>query len=182
MTVPMRRCRSQQRHRHCAGFTLYGALAATAVLAVATLAVSHAVLAGHTHARHAEQEILASNLAEDLIEEVLQLPYADPDAPPGTEGLGPEPGENRRDRFDNVDDYHGFSEAAGSLTNANGEAYPDRYQPLARTVTAQYQSLQLTGGGTPVQGVTVTVTVSDSGGELATLTRFVPAPTADPGP
>jgi hypothetical protein len=52
---------------------------------------------------------VALGLADDLMSEILQLPYSDPDSTPT---MGAETGETTGTRyaFDDVDDYHGWSE------------------------------------------------------------------------
>src|SRR5690606_16728679 len=112
-------------------------------------------------------------LAEALMEEILAKPYEDPndDSTPGPEG-----GENNRMTFDNADDYHGYNESAESLKNSAGELYPAEWQRFSRSVTCVPGSVTLAGLGDPAPGLTITVTVSEAGTAVCSVTRFVVAP------
>jgi hypothetical protein len=68
----------------------------------------------------AGDELLASALAGDLIDEIAAAAYEEPGA---GGSIGREDGENNglRDRFDDVDDYHGW---AGAPTTIAGDPVP----------------------------------------------------------
>ena len=106
------------------------------------------------------------------MEEILALPYDDPDGPSLP---GPETGELVRANFDNADDYHGLSEAPGSVVDLAGALYDASVQDFGRSVEAGYGSEDFVDLGT-ISGLTVTVTVQDAVGTQWQLTRFVPAP------
>lgn len=156
------------------GFTVVEVLLASVILAFAAVAVVQAVAAGQmlTYAGlHSEQ---AASLAEALMEEVLVLPYEDPVG--HTDTPGPEAGEVGRSGFDNADDFHGFSESAGSLADSAGVLLPAAYQTFSRSVTAAYGNQTVTGFSAPVAGLTITVTVQDAAGAAWTLSQFVREP------
>ena len=154
-------------------FTLIECLVASAVLAVAVAAISQAIVAGQMSTYDALHSERAVGLAEALMEEILALPYADPD---GASAPGPEAGENNRADFDNLDDFHGYSEAAGLLADAGGVLYGADFQAFSRAVTAAYGTVTVDAFGRTFNGLTVTITVTDANGRVWTLSRFVPEP------
>ncbi len=105
---------------------------------------------------------------------MIALPYADPDDESTT--LGPEAGETGRTLYDNVDDFHGFSETAGNVADLAGSAYGGRYDDFSRSVTMAAGSETISGFSAAISGWNVTITVIDSRGQQWTLTRFIPEP------
>lgn len=81
-----------------------------AIVIVGVLMVSAMNVAGAAVMvrRMSADRAFALLLAEDLMAEITRLPYSDPDTI--TVALGPEAGETTRAHYDDVDDYHGFSE------------------------------------------------------------------------
>ena len=161
------------RHTAIPALTLVECLLASVILAFAVVAISQAVLAGQRQTYAALHQRRAVELAEALMDEVLHLPYDDPD---GASTPGPEAGETGRSAFDNADDYHGFSESGGSLADASETIYPAAFQDFSRSVAAAYASVSVTGFADPLPGLTITVTVQDSTGQSWTLTRFIAQP------
>ncbi|MDD4889850.1 MAG: hypothetical protein PHU85_07945 [Phycisphaerae bacterium] len=113
----------------------------------------------------------AVNLAEALMEEILAKPFYDPNS---TTRLGKESGETRT-TMDNIDDYHGYAETAGHMTNAAGATITDPSLSLYyRTVTVAYVTWP--GQDTSGSGVTaarVIVEVKANGQTIYKLTRLV---------
>lgn len=99
----MNRCRLSQR-----GFTLIEIVISMAIISVMLVAVLGTVGASQAMQFNAAQQSDALLLAEDLMAEVLRMPYEDPDQTPvfGLEGA-----EDTGDRsmFDDFDDYDGWS-------------------------------------------------------------------------
>jgi prepilin-type N-terminal cleavage/methylation domain-containing protein len=155
--------RDSVRHR---GLTLVESLLASAILAFAVVAVSEAVIAGQMQAIDALHRARAVELGEALMEEVLRLAYADPD------GVG----EVGRANFDDLQDFNGFNETSGTLSDANGIAYDMPYQSFSRSVSVvpanAGSGINVAGLGGPLMGLTITVTVRDAAGAIWTLTRF----------
>jgi prepilin-type N-terminal cleavage/methylation domain-containing protein len=150
-------------------FTLIECLMATVVLSVAVLAVVYAVAAGQKETYATLDDMRAQSLAEALMEEVIAHPYA----PQGDgNSQGPESGETRA-TFVSADDFDGFTEAAGTLKDATGTAYPAPYQGFSRGVSAAFTTATVSGARSPVAGVLVSVTVSDRNGVRCQLQRFV---------
>lgn len=105
------------------------------------------------------------------MEEILSKPFDDPQ---GASVPGPEAGETRRSRFDNVDDYHGYAEAPGHIADANGAVInTPASQGLSRSVVAQYVYVSGQDVGQPPTFIRVQVTVTYKGAALVTLTRLV---------
>lgn len=152
--------------------TIVECVIAMTILPLAVAAVAMAVVAGQSQALTAMRQVHVAALAEDLMEEVLSRPYVDPQ---GTSAAGAEPGENGRDRFDNMDDYHGFTEDAGELERLDGSAYEEAFQRFSRTVACRYVPLT-PPLGEPCQGLEITVRVLEQGVEIHALTRVVPEP------
>lgn len=152
------------------GFTALEALLATALLAVLTATVSGALMAGRQQSALARETLIAASLADNLMDEITRLPFADPN---GYDTFGPDPGEGARGQYDNMDDYHNYTDGSDGLTDAAGVAYPAEYQGYGRQVTAAALRVSPEGWGTSCTGLMITVTVTRDGRTLATLTRFV---------
>lgn len=160
-------------HRRARGFNLVEVLLASALLAVVVAGLSQTVVSGQAHTYNALHEARALALAEALMDEALALPYTDRG---GDTTPGPDDNEPTRDRFDGLDDFHGFSESAGALADPAGALYPETYQVFERSVEAAYDTLELTGLGGTRNGILLTVTVAEPGGREWTITRFVAEP------
>lgn len=146
---------------------------ASAILALAVVALTQAVAAAQMQTVDALHRTRATELADALMEEVLRLPYADPD------GSG---GELTRATFDDMQDFNGFTEAAGTISDSGGTAYDSPLQGFSRSVTVVPANggggISVTGFGNPLVGLTITVTVQDTAGATWTLTRFKAQPPA----
>jgi MSHA pilin protein MshD len=150
------------------------ALFATAVLAFVVAALSQAIVVGQMQTYDAMHSGRAVALAEAMMEEVLVLPYDDPG---GGVTIGPDDGETTRQDFDDIDDYHGFSEAADALADAEGNLYADLYQRFNRRVTVTADDVDVAAFGASQPGLTITVTVQEGDdGRAWTVSRFVPEP------
>ncbi|MEM6552777.1 MAG: prepilin-type N-terminal cleavage/methylation domain-containing protein [Planctomycetota bacterium] len=163
----------RRRRRHA--FTLIEVLIASTILAFVTLAVINAIAAGQQQAIAALDDGRAAALAEATLEEVLALPYTDPD---GDTTIGPDSGESNRTDFDALDDYHGWSQAANSITDPASVNYPTTFQALQRSVTVVDRTVTIASLGGDHTGRVVTVTVTDPGGRTVILERFIAQPPA----
>ncbi len=159
--------------RAARAFSLIEGLMASVVLSFSVIAISAALTLGQQHALEAANMRYADDLAGSLMEEALCLPYDDPNGPTLP---GPESGERNRRQFDNLDDFHGWLERAGTLTDATRTALPAEYQAFERSVTVAAAQVQPAGFPVAVPGQTVTVTVKLSGRPMVVLTRFVAQP------
>lgn len=158
------------RHR---GFTLAEVLIASGVLAFAVAAITQAIVAGQMQTYEALHNWRGLCLVEAMLDEVLRLPYNDPQ---GGASPGPDAGETNRSAYDNSDDYQGYSEAAGSVADVAGAAYADKFSVFSRSVTAAYTQQTVPGMGNPIDGLQVAVTVTDDRGMTWSITRFIPEP------
>jgi MSHA pilin protein MshD len=151
-------------------FTLLECLMASALLAFIVAAVCQAVVAGQMQTAESLHSLKGMALAEMTMEEILALPYDDPQ---GSATAGPDTGETSRTLYDNVDDYHNFSMAAGAIKDGAGSLLPSSYQGFNVAVTASYTTRTVTGLGTNIPGLNVTVTAADPGGRQWVLQRFI---------
>ncbi len=173
--------RSVQRHRTfvrprpggARALTLVECLIALTILGALTLAVMATGTAAHQHLREGSHELLAIRLARDLAEEVLGQAYEDPQTPGN---FGPEVGELARTAFDDLDDYHGYTEAPGQIRDATGALYPAELQEFSRRVAVTSGNGAISQLGLQFSGRTVTITVADQEGRSWTFVRFVPQP------
>ena len=154
-------------------FTLPEVLMASAVLAFAVAAISYAVSTGQVQTHYAMHELRAISLTEALMEEIVARRYEDAE---GSAAVGPDAGESERSLFDNSDDYHGYSEAMGQVVDFDGVAYPTPFGKFSRSVTAEYETLNFASLGGSMNGLTVTVTVTDDKGRTWQAMRFIPEP------
>jgi len=170
--------RIHPRHARRRGFTAIEALVAATILAILTAAVSAALAAGRSQSKLARDTLSASFLAQTMMDEIMRLPFNDPQ---GTTTMGPDPGEVRA-TFDNVDDYSSYTDGPGNVKDSNGllhpitdiagNAYPDTYQGFVRTITMTAVSTTPTGWNRTLTGLLVTISVSKDGVELVRLQRI----------
>jgi hypothetical protein len=153
-----------------------------ALLASALLAVTvSAVLLPFSTAGRLEQFdtrlTTCSFLAEGLMNEIVAKPFYDPD---GASTPGPETGEDDRWDYDNLDDYHGYSESAGALHDSqevpiSGNAFRD----LSREVAVEYVRPKYQPDSEDLNFVRITVKACHRGAEMVVLTRLVRASEED---
>ena len=136
-------------------------------------ATALSITTGARHLARADRAERAARLGRDVVEEILCKSYQDPDQ---TSLFGPEPGEAARAAFDDVDDFNGFSENAGSLTDASGQLYAPEDQRFSRSVTATSQTQAVSELGTTFPGVNVVVSVTHQSGEQWRFSRYIPKP------
>lgn len=165
--------RSRAHSRNAAGLTLMEVMFALLVLSFSVAALTQAVVSGQSHTYEAMHASRAITLAEAMIDEVLSKPYDDPD---GDITAGPDNGEPNRKKFDCADDYDGYTEAVGTVMDQTLTLYPDLYQKFGRSVTVDYVTENLATLGGDHNGMSVTVTVTDTHGRTWTLTRFIQEP------
>jgi prepilin-type N-terminal cleavage/methylation domain-containing protein len=154
-------------------FTLMEVLIASTVLSLCVLAITQLVSSGQMQTYDALHRDRAIALAEALLEEMIALPYADPE---GAEALGPDAGETGRSTFDNIDDFHGYAETLGHAVDVAGQAYATPFHRFSRSVSCQGTTVSL--GGLDVEGLSASVTVQDESGRQWSVTRFFPRPTS----
>lgn len=134
------------------GFSLMEALMAATVLGVTVLAVISAVSAAQSVSWDGQKRILASIAADDLMIELITLPYED------------------------VKSEDGRLEAVGEMESLDGAPYPDSFWAIGRSVTVEETVINEPGMDVAIKGLEVTITSFDEGADLATVEMFIPEP------
>jgi prepilin-type N-terminal cleavage/methylation domain-containing protein len=105
------------------GFTLVEAVLSTAVVGVMLVAATHAAGIVATSRTLAAERARGQQLALDLLNEIMDRPYRDPDSALAI--LGTDVGDSLapgRLKFDDIDDYQGYIDAPP--TSQEGAAIP----------------------------------------------------------
>ncbi|MFW6155294.1 MAG: type IV pilus modification PilV family protein [Planctomycetota bacterium] len=165
-------CRQQPTLQN-PGFTLVEVLIASVMLTFIVSAIMVPFAAGIQNDRYYGVHTEAVALGQDLMEDILALPFYDPDTPE-TLAPGPDAGEFTRMTFDNVDDYHGYSESDGIVTLAlTGVEPEDITEGLWREATVTYIHLPGQDTGEPFDACRVTVTVYHNTEVMTSMTRLI---------
>jgi prepilin-type N-terminal cleavage/methylation domain-containing protein len=169
--------RHRTHHRtNVGGFTLVEAMVAVMVLGIAAASVLFPFISGAALQAEGVNRTLAARLASDLMEQILLLPFHDPDDE-ASYNLGPESGETIPTGFDNLDDYDGYSELQGQVKDATGAVFTDsRYANFSRDVTCEYVYVPPQPAETDpakCEFIRITVQVDYSGLSMATIVRLV---------
>jgi len=155
------------------GFTLVEALLASVVLAASITAVTLPFTSSARNRQVDGRQSAAVGLAEELMEEILAQNFQDEDAAYAC-NPGPDPGENTRAQFDNVDDYDGYCERPGGVADIEGApANAKEAYGLSRSVAANYVYVAGQDTGKPASFIRVTVEVSYGEQTVVSLTRLV---------
>ena len=163
--------RQRTHMRYCKGLTLLECLIAISLLAMCVIVLT--VPANVTAEIELEdaRRTMAGSLATEMMEEILTKDFDDPD---GSTTRGPEWDEHSRERFDNVDDYHGYNDLPDEVLDMHGDAMVDPAASLlGRDVTVDYVYLPGQDIGQPYSFARIKVAVSYDGDTLHTLTRLV---------
>jgi prepilin-type N-terminal cleavage/methylation domain-containing protein len=160
---------SRTLHR---GFTLIEALIASVVLSMAVVAISTALMAGHMNNSYSLHAQRASRLAEEMLEYICSMNYADPQ---NGSLIGKSSTELTRFMYDNIGDWQPYSDGPGGLTDMANVAYPNEYQVFKRDVSVWTETVTVSGLGS-ITGLWVKVTVTDKLGKSWEARRFVPSP------
>jgi prepilin-type N-terminal cleavage/methylation domain-containing protein len=161
---------------HCdtgrGGFTLAEAMMAVVVLGIAAASVLLPFMSGAAVRAEGINRTLAARLASDLMEQILLLPFHDPDGEAYDYSPGPESGD-----FDNIDDYHGYAESQGQVKDATGTVFTDSaYANFSRNVTCEYVYVPpqpVESDPAMCEFIRITVQVKHSGKQMATVVRLV---------
>jgi hypothetical protein len=150
---------------------------AVVVLGIAAASVLLPFISGAAVQAEGINRTLAARLASDLMEQILLLPFHDPDGGASDYSQGPDAGETGPAKFDNIDDYHGYTELQGQVKDADGEVFDDsRYANFSRNVTCEYHAMSpqaVPGSIEECNFISVTVHVKYSGKQMATIVRLV---------
>jgi len=154
------------------GLTLAETAVSTLIVGVTLVAALNTVGAARGTELAVAERGRAVLLAQDLLAEVLQQAYEDPDLGPGSFGLGSdEVGDGSRLLWEDVDDYDGWSAAPPQTREGNEIAWAQDYR---RTVEVCWvQSADLTAASLAATGIKrIRVTVAHRGRDLVTLTAY----------
>jgi len=147
---------------------------AVVVLGIAAASVLLPFVSGAAVRAEGINRTLAARLASDLMEQILRLPFHDPNGSDYDFIPGPESGD-----FDNIDDYHNYIEAQGQVKDVDGALFTDtdsRYANFSREVTCEYHAMSpqpVPGSLEECNFISVTVQVNYSGKQMATIIRLV---------
>jgi len=164
--------------QHLRAFTLLEALLAAAILAIAITAVTLPFTAGMRCQTIEARQTLGVSLAEELMEEILRRPFEEPgdgdDDPESVADFGPDAGESSRSDYTALDDYHGYTEAAGSILDPEGQVVDDPAAVgVSRRVTVSYVYVTGQDPGDEPSFMRVVVEVRYLDEPLVTLARLV---------
>lgn len=149
------------------GLTLIEVVASTLIVGVMAVATLNALGAATKSANSIGNRAVALGLADELMAEILQAAYSDPDTTPtfgpeGAESAGP------RSAFDDVDDYNGWNKSPPQY--ADGTTIPDRADWRQRVQVAYVQPANptlATPGNTDQGAKRIKVTIEYKGAVLA---------------
>jgi MSHA pilin protein MshD len=143
------------------GFTLVEVLLTILVIGVGLTASMRAMPVLIQVSRATHEQLIAQQLATDMLAEISMLPYEEPDSTPA---FGPESGERTTVRadFDDIDDYDGW--AKSPPIRKDGVQEPNSIG-FTRSVTVQnvlatnFTSV-VSDGGSDAKRITITVTLA----------------------
>jgi type II secretory pathway pseudopilin PulG len=171
------------RGRRRAAFSLVEVVVSVLIVSGLFVAALSALAAAKTGQYVLTERNRGVLLAQDLLTEILQQPYEDPETP-GVFGCeGAEAGTTRQD-FDDVDDYRAWSASPPQMKD--GSAIPGT-EGYARSVTVQWANPanldELSASPTGVKRITVTVKHNDRivGQLFGVRTEAWQDPTAEAG-
>lgn len=153
------------------GFTLIESALSILLVGVTLVAAMHCVGAARTSAVTLTERARALALARNLLAEILQQAYADPEAGPASTGIEDNEKGATRALFDDADDYDGWTASPPQYKNGDVVPASDGYEQLAAVVWVPPHNLQQTSL-TPTGVKRITVTLRRQGRELITLTAF----------
>jgi Tfp pilus assembly protein PilV len=167
----MRKHRSHPGHdRRRGGFTLAEALLSATILAIVSASATLPFAAGLQQTLESSRLEQAVALGQAMMEEILARPFSDPN---GASAAGPESGESSRDKFDNIDDYHGYAESDHIARNYLNAAINDpAVKELWRSVSVQYVTMPNQPTADVNTFVRITVTVFNDTAALVRLDRI----------
>lgn len=133
------------------GFSLAEAMMAVVVLGIAAVGLLIPFSSGAQLRAEGMHRTLGAKLASHLMEQIILTPF---------EQI--------------VDDYDGYTESEGQVTNAAGEIITDsNYARFSREVSCDYVYVAQESGTTEPVFIRVTVRVSWNGKNIATINRLV---------
>lgn len=155
------------------GFSLIETLVAVSILGISVASISMLLFAGMRQNQVSDKYLLAANLAQNMMDEVLGKPFYDPDSP-GNFTPGPDAGEGSRGRLDNIDDYDGLAEPAGGLLLPDEEVLDAAHlSAFSRNTAAEYVYLPGQDSSEDPTFILVVVQVFDESALTIELRRLI---------
>ncbi len=162
------------RSNTAGGFTLMEAMLAVVVLGIAAAGVLLPFTSGASVRAEGARRTLGARLASDLIEEIVRKPFHDPNGSVYDYNPGPDAGETGYAKFDNIDDFHGYSEPQGQVKDAAGAVFTDsNYTYFSRSVVCEYVRVPGESSLVAKKFIRVTVQVKYKGKMEATVSRLI---------
>jgi hypothetical protein len=148
------------------GLTLLEVIVSTLIVGLMTVASLNSLGAATRSATSIGDRAIALGLADDLMAEILPLPYSDPNTTPT---FGPEGAESSgpRSAFDDVDDFHGWNQSPPK--NRDGVIIPNRddWRHKVQVVRVTPANPTVPTGGTDQGAKQIQVTIEYRGQVLA---------------
>jgi len=152
------------------GFSLIEATFSVVLVAVMFAAVMTTVAAARVVRYKTDGRSRGSTLAHDLMAEILQTPYEEPDGP-GALGRDPsESGGNRAD-FDDVDDYDDWNSSPPELRDGTALSLPVGWSRAVEVRWVVANNLTVTAG-TETDAKRIIVTVKHNNVTMAQITAI----------
>jgi type II secretory pathway pseudopilin PulG len=152
----------QHQRRFRLAFTMAEIVISTVIVGVMTVAALESVNMVYRVRRLNSNRLTAQGLAQEILAEVVAMPYADPQNPAGAIGLDAGENSTTRSTFDDVDDYHNWQSGP---TRRDGAALTG-YTGWQMQVSVAYAQLPdpstnaISDSG--LKRITVTVTDADA--------------------
>jgi type II secretory pathway pseudopilin PulG len=155
-TIHARRFYAQRR-----GYTLFEAMLASVVLAIAVVGISSVLAASYQQSSIRGNTSTALSLARQLMEEIASMPLTAP-VPPDQPGWSQ--GQKDRSQYDTVDDYDGYTDQSSGITTPDGTvidmgAGGSYTRSVKVTFNARPSGVPATAPASDFDLVTVTVTM-----------------------
>tara|TARA_B100000959_G_scaffold282096_1_gene347743 strand:- start:1396 stop:1845 length:450 start_codon:yes stop_codon:yes gene_type:complete len=135
------------------GLALLEVMIAVAILTVAVVAITSAIVGGQQQSLESRTTIVASIAAESLLATLSQEPW------------------------ESIDSWDGYSEEVGEIVDATGLPIGGDWDVLGRSVSVIETNLYVEPLLVFITGKTVSVSVfTNDGRELTSVNRFIPEP------
>src|SRR5262249_9228199 len=156
-----------QPHHHRPALTLVEVVASTLIVGLMAVAALNALGAATKSANSIGNRAVAMGLADELMAEIVQCPYSDPNQ---TAVFGRESGEaaTPRSGFDDIDDYNGWNHPQPQYRD--GTTIPDRTgwrQRVTVTCVQPNNTTQATSGNADQGAKLIKVSIECNGTVLA---------------
>jgi prepilin-type N-terminal cleavage/methylation domain-containing protein len=153
------------------GFTLVESLIASVVLAVAVVGIAGTLAASYQQARDQVSVAEATQLARQLIEEISARPFEVPAGSPSN-AVGWSAGNPNRAIYDDISDYHGYTDNSTSITTQAGVVQSfGTAGPYERFVTVTEGPVPQGHTAPAIDFKQVKVTVTRPGGSAVVISK-----------